>query len=241
MPHIRTGQPVHVSRRVVAVFLMMTMADFSDQLFGFQDELFDNDDGKLEFKGNKTEAVWPGDCKPGLWLNSISKMGAVYSLIVREEELFLLERKKNKNNVCYDDREDEDIELVVPPVMEKCTKVLDARDQIVARDMYWEAVCDNGLLLEKKEELLKRSIEKNPYVGEPYVVLSQIYLKKGMYEDAEREVERGLRLLLEWGSAWDKRASWEGWIAWGRVLLMKAKDKSWPQTSWGILNLGLVK
>jgi hypothetical protein len=24
-------------------------------------------------------------------------------------------------------------------------------------------------------------------------------------------------------------------------LLMKAKEKSWPNTSWGILNLGLVK
>ncbi|KAL8123715.1 hypothetical protein AgCh_011637 [Apium graveolens] len=60
------------------------------------------------------------------------------------------------------------------------------------------------------------------------------------YEEAEKEAEKGLTLLLEWGSPWDKRMSWEGWIAWARVLLMKAKKKSWPQTSWCILNLGLI-
>ncbi|KAL8102472.1 hypothetical protein AgCh_027099 [Apium graveolens] len=62
-----------------------------------------------------------------------------------------------------------------------------------------------------------------------------------IYEEAEKEAEKGLTLLLEWGSPWDKRMSWEGWIAWTRVLLMKAKKKSWPQTSWCILNLGLVR
>jgi len=86
-----------------------------------------------------------------------------------------------------------------------------------------------------------RSIEKNPFVGEPHVLLGQVYLNKGMFEEAEREAERGLTLMLEWGSPWDKRMSWEGWIAWVRVLLTKAKEKSWPQTTWGILNLGLVR
>ena len=64
--HIRTGEGVHVSRRIVAVFIMMTMADFCDQLFGFQDLLFDNANGRLEFSGNNFGALWPGDGKPGL-------------------------------------------------------------------------------------------------------------------------------------------------------------------------------
>ena len=81
------------------------------------------------------------------------------------------------------------------------------------------------------------SIEKNPFVGEPHVVLGQVYLNKGRFEEAER----GLNLMLEWGSPWDKRMTWEGWVSWARVLLMKAKEKSWPETSWGILNLGLTK
>ncbi|PIA35387.1 hypothetical protein AQUCO_03500039v1 [Aquilegia coerulea] len=246
--HIKTGEDVLVSRRIAAVFLLMTMADFSDQLFGFQDILFDNDNGKLEFSGNNFSALWPGDGKPGLWMNSISRMGALYSLIVREEDIFIEERKRVggclSNGSDDDDDRDEGIELVIPPVFENCTKVLDAEEQKLARMLYWEAVCDGGKTksgLEKSEDLLVKCVEKNPFVGEPHVVLGQIYLAQGRFEEAEREAEKGLTLVLEWGSPWDKRMSWEGWIAWARVLLMKAKEKSWPQTSWGILNLGLVR
>ncbi|KAK2966980.1 hypothetical protein RJ640_009664, partial [Escallonia rubra] len=241
LKHIKTGENVSASRRVVAIFLMMTMADFSDQLFGFQDNLFDNSDGRLEFIGNSFDALWPGDGKPGLWMNSISRMGAIYTLIVREEELLIQERRKSGNDGMLRER-DEDIELVIPPVFEKCTRVLDAREQVIARDLYWKAVCQVSKRgLEGNEEMLKSCIEKNPFVGEPHVVLSQIYLSKGSFEEAEKEAEKGLRLMLEWGSPWDKRTSWEGWIAWTRVLLMKAKERSWPRNSWGILNLGLVK
>ncbi|GKD61349.1 hypothetical protein Tco_1298858 [Tanacetum coccineum] len=68
-----------------------------------------------------------------------------------------------------------------------------------------------------------------------------IYLSQGRFEEAQKGSEEGMRLLMEWGSPWDKRMSWEGWVAWCRVLVMKAKEKSWPDTSWGILNLGLVR
>lgn len=233
------------------MFLMMTMADFSDQLFGFQDELFENFDGRLEFQGNNPVALWPGDGKPGLWMNSISRMGALYTLIVREEEIFARERKMViANNIAnggtapidQSDR-DEDLELVIPPVFENCTRVLDAGEQIEARDLYWEAVCGESKSgdLERAEELLLKCIEKNPFVGEPHVVLGQVYLGKRRFEEAEREAEKGIILMLEWGSPWDKRMSWEGWIAWGRVLHMKAQERSWPQHSWGVLNLGLVR
>ncbi|XP_052204875.1 uncharacterized protein LOC127809806 isoform X2 [Diospyros lotus] len=251
--HIKTGEDVLVTRRIVAVFLMMTMADFSDQIFGFQDVLFENWDGRLEFKGNNWSGVlWPGDGKPGLWMSSISRMGAIYNLIVREEEIYLMERRKREGTAAGTGGtgRDEEIELVIPPVFEKCTRVLDAAEQVAARDLYWEAVVNNfpnksggggGREEEEEEILLKRCIEKNPFVGEPHVVLAQWYMGKGKYEAAAVEAEKGLGLLLEWGSPWDKRMSWQGWIAWARVLLMKATvDKSWPHTSWGILNLGLV-
>ncbi|XP_057963375.1 uncharacterized protein LOC131154555 [Malania oleifera] len=238
--HIKTSEDVVVSRRIVATFLLMTMADFSDQLFGFQDSLFDNSDGRLEFSGNNFLALWPGNGKPGLWVNSVSRMGALYTLMVREEEIYMEERKRA--GFDSSDSRDEEIELVIPPVFEDCTRVLNAEEQIAARDLYWKGVCEGTERgLEMAEAWLVESVEKNPFVGEPHVVLGQIYLGKGRYEEAEREAEEGLRLMLEWGSAWDKRMPWEGWIAWARVLLMKAKEKSWPQTSWGVLNLGLVK
>ncbi|KAJ0264530.1 Uncharacterized protein HA466_0028630 [Hirschfeldia incana] len=243
--HIKTGEDVLVSRRVVGVFLLMTMADFSDQFFGFQDELFCNEDGRLEFRGNNVRALWPGDGKPGLWMSSSSRMGAVYSLIVREEEILMEQRKRGCGSEFVVRKErDEDIELVVPPVFSSCTKVLDAKEQIEARDMYWETVSSDASqegYLERAEERLLGCIEKNPFVGEPHVLLSQVYLGKKRFMEAEREAEIGLLLMLQWGSPWDKRMSWEGWIAWVRVLLMKSKDKSWPDVSWGILNLGLVR
>lgn len=239
--HIKTGEEVLLSRRIAATFVLMTMADFSDQLFGFQDTLYENWDGRLEFTGNNFGALWPGDGKPGLWMNSISRMGAIYSLIRREEELLIEERKRG-GGIEVDKERDEDLELAEAPVFDGCRKILDAEDQIEARDLYWEGVCDMSKRgIEKAEELLKGSIERNPYVGEPHVVLAQIYLTMGRFEEAENEAEKGVRMLLEWGSPWDKRMSWQGWVAWGRVLLMKAKEKSWPQTTWGILNLGLVR
>ena len=123
--HIKTGQDVLVSRRIVAIFLMMTMADFSDQLFGFQDVLFENFDGRLEFTGNNFVAFWPGNGKPGLCLNSISRMEAIYGLIVREEEIFV-EQRKRSGGVGVGIEREKDIELVMPPVFENCTKVLGA-------------------------------------------------------------------------------------------------------------------
>ncbi|GKE06426.1 tetratricopeptide-like helical domain containing protein, partial [Tanacetum coccineum] len=235
MKHIKTGEDVCLSRRVVAVFLLMTIADFSDQLFGFQDVLFENTNGMLKFEGNEVKnALWPGDGKPGLWMSSLSRMGAIYRLIVREEELYLIERGQGRVEGVSD--RDEDTELVIPQIFDNCTKVLSAEDQIKARDLYWEGVCGAEKRgLDGCEEVLRKSVEKNPFVGEPHVVLGQIYLSQGRFEEAEKESEEGLCLLLEWGSPWDKRMSWEGWIAWCRVLVMKAKEKSWPETSWGVL------
>ncbi|XP_050232533.1 uncharacterized protein LOC126681152 [Mercurialis annua] len=237
--HIKTGEDFIVTRRMAAVFLMMTIADFSDQFFSYQDVMFENYDGRLEFKGSNFEnCLWPGDGKPGLWMNSVSRMGAIYTLIRREEEIFIEERK-SRGGIEVDEARDETIELVVPPVFDKCTKILDAKEQVEARDLYWKGVCE--MSQKNSEELLERSIEKNPYVGEPHVVLGQVYMLKGRFEEAERVAERGVRLLLEWGSPWDKRMSWEGWVAWGRLVLMKAKEKSWPDSTWGMVNLGLVR
>ncbi|CAN6463340.1 unnamed protein product [Victoria cruziana] len=264
--HIRTGDDVVVPRRLVAIFLLMTMADFSDQFFGFQDVLFENWNGRMEFTGNSFAAFWPGNGKPGLWMNYVSRMAALYNLIAREETLYITERDRkdggrdhhlangrtenggdhrgtNNGDLGseYFSERMEEMELVIPPVFDHCTKILDQNDQIEARNLYWEAMSGVGEANEEAAQLLSRCSEKNPFVGEPHVVLAQTYLSEGKYEEGEREAEVGLRLMLEWGSSWDKRMTWEGWIAWARVMVMKAKERCWPKDSWGILNLGLVK
>lgn len=166
----------------------------------------------------------PGDGKPGLWMHLISRIGAVYSLVTRKEEIFMEQKRRGE---LVMDREDEDIELVIPPVFEGCTRILGLQEQIEARDLYWEAVCESTH--KGAEDLLLGCIERNPFIGDPHVVLAQVYLGRGRFEEAEREGERGLKLLLEWGSPW------------ARVLHMKAKERSWPETAWGIFGLGTLR
>jgi hypothetical protein len=199
----------------------MTMADFADQLFDWQDRLFGNADGRLEFRGNRWSSLWPGTGKPGLWVSSVSRMGALYTLIVREEEIY--------NNHRRGEERHDIMELVIPPVFDGCTKVLDAGEQKAARDLYWEAICRDPQAEEEEEEkeeveqLLEQSIAKNPFVGEPHLVLAQVYLNTERYGEAEAQAEQGLKLLLQWGTSWDKRMSWEGWVSWGRAMLINAK------------------
>jgi hypothetical protein len=77
------------------------------------------------------------------------------------------------------------------------------------------------------EQLLEQSIAKNPFVREPHLVFAQVYPKMERYGEAvaEAQAEQGLKLLLQWGTSWDKRMSWEGWVSWGRAMLIKAKHK----------------
>ncbi|GJM87434.1 hypothetical protein PR202_ga03387 [Eleusine coracana subsp. coracana] len=134
--------------------------------------------------------------------------------------------------------------MVTPPVFEGCTRVLDPDDQKAARDLYWEAICsdDNpnnlnpSARMKKVESLLRESIVKNPFVGEPHLVLAQVLLNLNAgssryYDEAAKEAEQGLRLLLQWGSSWDKRMSWEGWVSWVRVMRDKAKQQNWPTST----------
>jgi hypothetical protein len=240
-PHIRTGERVALSRRVLAVFVLMTVADFSDQYTDYQDKLFGNEDGQLEFAGDNWAALWPGTGKPGLWMCAMSRLAAIYRLIATDERL----RRMENDAIDHDVDEDAGLELRIPPVFDRCSKVLDPDEQIAARDLYWEAICSDvkgGGDWTEIESLLRQSIEKNPFVGEPWLVLAQVLLNGGgRWEEAVAAAEEGLRLVLEWGSSWDKRMSWEGWVSWGRVMRDKAMDKEWPRSAWGIINLGLVK
>lgn len=55
------------------------------------------------------------------------------------------------------------------------------------------------------------------------------------------QAERAVRLLCQWGTQWDKRMSWEAWLAFARVIVQNAKQRTWPTTAFGMLNLGLVE
>ncbi|KAK1293210.1 hypothetical protein QJS10_CPB17g00034 [Acorus calamus] len=131
------------------------------------DSLFENVDRRLGFAGNNHKAIWPGDGKPGLWMNSIFRMGVIYNLIIQDEEIMIEERKRS-NGDGVDESRDEQIELVISPVFEGCTRILDVEEQIKARDMYWKVVAsgdDEKKGEEEMEGLLLEYVERNPFVG----------------------------------------------------------------------------
>ncbi|KAK8945732.1 hypothetical protein KSP40_PGU019026 [Platanthera guangdongensis] len=200
----------------------------------------------MDFSGNTFTALWPGDGRPGLWMNSLSRMGALHTLILREEELYIQAQKAIfAAGTQLPDHQpanrDEWLPLVSPPVFKYCTKLLGREEQREARDLYWQSMTAPANDMAAAEKLLKRCSEKNGYVAEPHLVLGQVYMSQGRFEEAEKEAEQGLLLLLEWGTPWDKRMSWEGWVSWGRLILQKAKERSWPKTSFGIIGLGLIR
>nr|GEU37865.1 hypothetical protein [Tanacetum cinerariifolium] len=110
------------------------------------DILFDNTVGMMKFSGNSySTGLRPGDGKPRLWMNSISRMGAVHTLIMWEEQICSIEQSQSANI----NSQDEEIEL--------------------------EGVCNASKKgLDWSEEVLQMSEEKNPFVGEPHVVSGQI-------------------------------------------------------------------
>ena len=57
--YTRTGEPVVLSQRVLAVFVLMTVTAFSDQCTDYQGKLFRNYDGCLEFSGHNWSTLWP--------------------------------------------------------------------------------------------------------------------------------------------------------------------------------------
>lgn len=243
--HIRTGEDLLVPRRLIAVFLILTIADFSDQWYSWQDSMFGNSDGKMQFAGNDGAPLWPGDGKPGLWITAISLMGFVLTQILKDEEEYLLAEKEQGRGVSS--RPFGHIEIKAPPILRHCTAIVFPSDQVKSMNLYWKAVCDKGDCHGKDsgkdlpQSSLIKAIQHNPFAAEPHIVLAQILLADGHWEEAQKEATEGLKLLLEWGTQWDKRVAWEGWIAWARVLKNSGEEKTWPKSGWGIINLGLVK
>ena len=223
--HIRTGEPLLLSAEELRHLLVFTMADIAEQYAGWYDEVFDYPANGAIFapgaaastEGHRPAALWPGACKPGLWVSHVSRLGRAVASMPHTAEAPL------------------------PPVFERCSRVLDAADELAARDIYCDIVNSGGAGRESIPAL-RRVCELNPFVGEPRTVLAQCLLATGDYVGAEQEAAQALRLHCAWGTSWDKRMRWGGWVSWTRVLHNKAVERSpWPESAWGAVNLGLVR
>jgi hypothetical protein len=215
--HIRTGAPLVLDKKTIATFLLFTMADWSEQWFGWQDHMFGNHEGKFQFQDDNPHTLWPGDNRPGMWMSFVSRLGAMV-------------------------REAADCGVAVPPVFAACTHELSGHDERRARDLYWDVVHNKTEARDAAAALaaLQEAVACNPFVAEPRVVMAQLLLAAGRFDEAAAQARRAVELLSEWGTAWDKRVMWRGWVAWARVLLQSARERTWPDTAMGVINLGLV-
>lgn len=206
------------------VFCSLSLATSQDQLLGGD---FYRDPGPAK---HQPWALWPSDGRPGLWMHTCSKLGALVSAAAAAAER---ERAPMGG---------------VPPVFGGCAAVLAPSDERACRDLYWQAVASgcggpggSAPALAARQELEEAHL-RNPWCAEPLALLAQLKLDRGEFAGAQADAEASLALLAGWGTAWDKRVGWEAWVAWTRVLAQRAAQREpWPKEAWAVINLGLVR
>ncbi|MEG2630690.1 MAG: tetratricopeptide repeat protein, partial [Comamonas sp.] len=131
--------------------------------------------------------------------------------------------------------------LPMPPVFAHCTQGLSPSADAAAASLYWSVIQQDQPLtdLDVATGVLEQAVQLNPWVGEPQMVLAQLYLSAGRGADAERAANSALQCFSAWGNAWDKRVQWDAWVAWTRILLQSAQQGSWPARLDKLNNLAL--
>jgi hypothetical protein len=245
VPHLRnTNETIYLSSKTLYILLIFTMADIADQYFDWQDLLFGggNTDGSMILPGydiyverHNTKALWPGLSKPGLWMSYVSQLGQV----ARTYHNSSTDTTKT-TTTKYINTTTLDIPIL-PPVFDSGTKIIQPNNELEARELYWSVI--SGAISDELEIIatLQTCMEKNPFIFEPIVLLSQVYAHQNDYTNTIFYATRAMDLQQQWGIAWDKRMSFAAWVAWTKVLLQRAQQQlPWPTNAWDVNNLGYV-
>merc|ERR1719230_2254082 len=191
MKHIHTSDPVQVSGKEAAAFIIETLADEVDQRFGWQSDL----------EVGATMACWPGPMLPTLRLSRTSRLAHAIrtSSLIDEAALPPIFDK------CS-----------VVLSLEDETAARDAYWEAVS----FGGVVPDGSTerTEKQLKALATAAARNPYLAEPHVISAQCYLQLGRWEEAEASARRGVELLCVWGTQWDKRMPYNAWLNWARGM-----------------------
>lgn len=219
----RIGQAqgtVRLGAHEVAAFLVVTMADFMEQWFSWQDDIFSGfpQVAHRQQGVHWMASLWPGPMRPSArMVHQISRLGeALQHPALRDL-------------------------LPLPPVFADCTQGLTAADEAAATSLYWSVIQQDQPMVQADAAtaVLEQAVRHNPWVGEPQMVLAQLYLSAGRRDEARVAAESALQLFSQWGNAWDKRVQWEAWVAWTRILLQSATHDTWPERLDKLNNLAL--
>ena len=222
--HTNQGEAITLAPDVVAAFIVVSMADTIEQWFSWQDDIysrFPDTDTSRQQPVHWMASLWPGPMRPsGRMLHQINRLGLALQ------------------HPALKDR------LPMPPVFNACTAPLGASDDAAAASLYWSVIQQGQPLvdLDVATGVLEQAVRLNPWVGEPQMVLAQLYLSAGRREDAARAAASALQAFCSWGNAWDKRVQWDAWVAWTRILLQGATADgpgAWPERLDKLNNLAL--
>jgi len=214
------GDSFALTPREVAAFAIVSAADVGEQWHSWQDEIFAGYpyQQRRALDVHWAASLWPGPLKPPAnVLNMLSRqLRPVADLPATG--------------------------LPVPPAFAGCTEVISPRDEAAAAALYWQVVTRMHPLTERDSAryMLEAAVAHNPWVGEPRLLLAQLALTAGDFDAAEQHAQAGLLALQTWGTAWDKRIAWNGWMAWSRILLQSAQGRQWPASLGALNGLGLV-
>jgi hypothetical protein len=211
------GNRFPLGRRQIGIFLAVTLADLAEQWFDWQDSIMEG------YPDIRSDRPVGGDWAAVLWPGAMRPSAANLSLLSR------LARHMPA------------LGAPVPPIFGDCRAPLTADDEAAATELYWQVACTaEPPPADTARDMLKRAIRHNPHVAEPRLALAQMLLMQGALAEAESQARQGLDLLCGWGTPWDKRIPWAGWVAWARLLLQNARAGTWPDTVRLHNNLGLV-
>ena len=218
----KDGQQQVLTPYEVAAFVVVSMADTIEQWFSWQDDIYSR---FPQVQSQRAQAVhwaaslWPGPMRPsGRMLHQIAALGHAL-----QQHPVLVQQ------------------LPLPPVFTGCTQALPAADDAAAAALYWSVIGQQHPLVDVDvaTQLLEQAVRHNPWVGEPQMVLAQLYLSAGRAPEAQQAAESALQLLSSWGNAWDKRVQWDAWVAWTRILAQSAEGGTWPERLDKLNNLAL--
>jgi len=215
------GEPFVLPARDVAAFIVVSMADICEQWYSWQDDIYMGypDYTPQPAQQHWAAALWPGPMRPTTYRwGQISRLGN------------FLQHSGLKN------------QLPQPPVFDHGRAVMAPGDEAAAAALYWSVMQQSQPLMSPTATaaVLEQAIKLNPWVAEPYMVLSQLHMTERNFDLGRQYAEAGVQMAACWGNSWDKRIGWDGWMSWGRVLLQSAQKHQWPETLNKLNNVALT-
>lgn len=144
----------------------------------------------LVHMANEAEQTCLADCKPGVWLARVSELGSQ------------LHKAKG----------------LVPPVFDNCSVIFPISDEQQLSQSYEKGFDNISIDLSAADTHFARCSQICAWVAEPLILRAYLKSLEGDNSDCELGLQ-AMRILEQWGTAWDKRLSCSEWKQLAQVLL----------------------